>query len=168
MWEQKEQWQQNHGDHGRHLKHDKDFFVDYKDKAEFKKGGHQEGRQEGHQNGQPKTQEQVEQEHRITRLTTRATFVSFLMWTLVFIAASIGYRATFNKTENRWIRCSFKKSILLLVVASGLGLWKLHMDYKLMKQMRNYHKAENEAMNGKWDGKWNKKEFSMLVEEKDT
>jgi len=62
----------------------------------------------------------------------RASFVSFIMWTCVFIAASIGYRAS-KQQSNGWIHCSFKKSLILLVIASGLGVWKLSMNYHLMK-----------------------------------
>lgn len=90
---------------------------------DFKHGQGHEGRQgkEGHY----KLDKNALAERRVGKLVTRATFVSFLMWTFVFIAACIAKRAAMCSDQNKWIRCSFKKSIIMLVLASLLGVWGL-------------------------------------------
>ena len=89
---------------------------------------------------------QVLQERRVERLMTKGAFLSFLMWTFVFLAASVGYMASKQTEPNRFIRCTFKKSIILLVFASFFGIWKLMTMHKMMKEQRRLDRAaENPA-----------------------
>jgi hypothetical protein len=81
---------------------------------------------------------------------TRASFVTFLMWGLVFAAAAVGYRTSKQNQLNQVTRCTFKKSILLLIFATVLGIWKLKMDFRLMKQMKRYHNADAEKEIAPW------------------
>lgn len=95
------------------------------------------------------------QERRVTRLVTRASFVSFLMWLFIFVAAAIGLKAAKQQSDSRWfMRCSFRKSIIFLALASGLGIWKLVLDHKIMKQMERFSKElEQPGSFGKSHGK---------------
>ena len=61
----------------------------------------------------------------MTKLSTRAAFLSFLMWMFVFIAATVAKRATFQQEYKWWIRCTVKKSIFMLWIATVLGVWNL-------------------------------------------
>jgi len=156
----------HHG--GRHLRnHDEEFFVvkknvefegDYAapsytfqdDKHHERRGGdrdHHDGehRKEG---GEYKVDKKVLQERRLTKLMTRASFVSFLMWLFIAIAAIIGLKAARQTENSKWfMRCSFKKSIIFIVLASLLGIWKLILDKKLMKQFHRFEKELEETGN---------------------
>jgi len=46
------------------------------------------------QEGTYKVDKKVLQERRVSRIMTRASFVTFLMWALVFAASAVGYRAS--------------------------------------------------------------------------
>ena len=78
-------------------------------------------------------------ERRVSRLMTRGAFVSFLMWAFVFIAATIGRRASWQKENNWWIRCTLRKSIFMLLIASLLGIWKLKIGSDLMGIFHRFH-----------------------------
>ena len=85
----------------------------------------------------------MEMKHRnVERLHTRAAFVSFLMWLMIFVAGAIGFRASKIQDNNMWIRCTFKKSMIFVILASLLGIWKLTLDAKIMKGMERFHKEK--------------------------
>ena len=100
-------------------------------------------------------------ERRMTKLSTRGAFLSFLMWAFVFIAATIGKRASWQKENNWWIRCTLKKSIFMLWIASCLGVWNLVIKHKLGKEMHKIKDGlENEV--------YYQKSFDLKQFEKDT
>ena len=106
----------------------------------------------------------------VEHLHTRAAFVSFLMWMCVLIAGAIGFRASKTQENSPWIRCTFKKSLIFIVLASLLGIWKLTLDAKLMKGMERFHKEWRNKPKGNMFGKhkkqWNfKKQQAMSKEE---
>lgn len=78
------------------------------------------------------------QERRIDRMVTRASFVGFLFWAFVMLAAGVGYRASKITENTRWIGCTFKKSVILLFIASGLGIWKLHLNFKIHDSVKRF------------------------------
>ena len=147
---------------GQHREHDEEFFA-VKRSAEFDHGSYtfQKQRQEGGdghfghggKRGEYKVDKKVLQERRLSKLMTRAAFVSFLMWLFIAIAAVIGLKAARQQTDNgRWfMRCSFRKSIIFIVLASLLGIWKLVLDKKLMKQFERFGRELEEP------GKFGKK-----------
>lgn len=85
------------------------------------------------------------EERRITRMVTRATFLSFLMWTFVFIGACIGSRVVWFKEHTRWVHCSFKKSVFFIVIASLLGVWKMHAESKIFHELKHMHRQQDMA-----------------------
>lgn len=87
---------------------------------------------------------------------TRGAFVSFLMWLFILIAAITGKRAAWNSQNSKWwMRCSFRKAIIFLVLATLMGIWKMIITSKVMKQMERFQREiEHE---GKEGGKFNKK-----------
>ena len=161
-----------HGGHGgRHLrhggdkKHDEELFVvknNFKDdhkfdesqwfpKMNFKDEKKHDGK--GHHNGQKdfggeyQVDKKVLQERRISKMMTRASFVSFLMWLFIAISAAIGIRASKMTSDSRWyMRCSFRKSIIFLVLATVLGIWKMTLNKKLMKQFERFEKEMEEPV----------------------
>lgn len=175
----------NHRHHGRHLEHDNDFFVvvkqqesrrsktfDSADSEDEDEPHHRNGgkRGEGHRNGNKhgdghrnsekrgdghKMNKKHLAERRIGRLMTRATFLSFLMWTFVLFAACIGHRVSKFQENTRWIRCTFKKALIMLLIASGLGLWKLNVNRHIMKEMHRFHKQmERQENSGMHKNQW--------------
>lgn len=95
--------------HGRHLEHDDDFFVVKRhdeprrsntvdSQSKFEEDAHHQrdgGRKHGSHHGKgDKIDNKTLAERRIGRLMTRATFLSFLMWTFVLFAACIGHRVS--------------------------------------------------------------------------
>jgi len=52
------------------------------------------------------------------------------------LAAVTGYRASKQQEYNGRIRCTFKKSIILLVLASLLGAWGLHLKSRIHRELR--------------------------------
>ena len=78
-------------------------------------------------------------------IMTRASFVTFLMWLFVFCAAITGKRAAYNQQNAKWyMRCSFKKAIVFLFLATIMGVFKLTLNIKMMHQMKRFQK-ENES-----------------------
>ena len=163
--EEEHRGDRRHG--GRHLRrdgghrgehHDEEFFA-VKKSAEFEHGSYTFQKEGGHfehggkKGGEYKVDKKVLQERRLSKLMTRAAFVSFLMWLFIAIAAVIGLKAARQQTDNgRWfMRCSFKKSIVFIVLASLLGTWKLFLDKKLMKQFERFGRELEEQ------GKFGKK-----------
>lgn len=136
---------------------DEDYFPkmtfnnDQKHGKGHHNGGHNQDKDEDYS-----VDKKVLQERRIQKLMTRGAFVSFLMWTFILIAAITGKRAAWNSQNSKWwMRCSFKKAIVFLVLASGMGIWKMINSSKIMKQMERFQREiDNE---GKEDGKFNKK-----------
>lgn len=94
------------------------------------------------------------QERRVTKLMTRAAFVSFIMWLFVFVAAITGKRASWNSQNSKWwMRCSFKKAIIFLVLATLMGIWRLILSAKIMHQMERYQKEVRNNSQGKFNKK---------------
>lgn len=125
-------------DHHRKLKHDEEFYVNKKQDKEmpstlFKpKGHHQNGDHDGKPaDGSYKVDKKMLQERRISKMVTRATFVSFLTWMFVFVAAVTGIRASKIQDNNSYIRCTFKKSVICLIIASLLGVWNLSLKFRI-------------------------------------
>lgn len=80
-------------------------------------------------------------ERRVEKSHTRAAFVTFLMWLCVFVAASIGFRASkTSPQENRWMRCTYFRGCIFLFMAFVFGIVKLVLDYKIMKDVERMHK----------------------------
>ena len=69
---------------------DNDWFpkMKFNDDKRPPRPGH-----DGKQNGEYHVDKKVLQERRVSKLMTRASFVSFLMWLFIAIAAAIGLRA---------------------------------------------------------------------------
>lgn len=130
-----------------HKHNDREWFPSMNFKDEKRHHGGQGGRHGEMNNGDGEyhVDKKILQERRITRLVTRASFVSFLMWFFIFVAAAVGLKAARQQSDSRWfMRCSFKKSIIFLVLASALGIAKLCMDHKIMKQMERFSKELEE------------------------
>ena len=140
---------------GRHLEHDSDFFVVKKNVIDAKpvetkqQPGHTFTRQDKHE-GRPHGSGQGEhyrvdkltlQERRVSRLITRGAFLSFFMWLLVFVAACVGKRASWMRQQNRWIGCTFKKSVCLLIFASIVGVFGLITKRQVMGEMMHFKRA---------------------------
>lgn len=94
---------------------------------------------------------------------TKGAFLSFVMWALIFIAATVGYRASKQNEPNRYMRCTYKKSIIMLMFASLFGIWKLMTNHEMMKQMRRLDKA-HEGKGQKMLNKHGKKNFNWTDE----
>ena len=81
------------------------------------------------------------QSRRVEHDASRASFMTFLMWLCVFVAATIGFRASkVNPEENRWIRCTYWRACIFLVLATIFGIVKLVFDYKMIKGMERLDK----------------------------
>ena len=170
--------------HGRHLEHDDDFFVVRRhdeprrsetvdSQSNFDEDSHHRngGKKHGHQNNGDKIDKKTLAERRIGRLMTRATFLSFLMWTFVLFAACIGHRVSKFQENTRWIRCTFKKSLIMLLIASLFGAWKLSVNSHIMTQMHRYHKQmerhENQdSQKNMWKPK--RKQHDKFIDEMDS
>lgn len=146
---------EHHGHGGRNLKHggnkkdDEEFFVvknnfedDYwNPEMTFNNDKHQEGKGgRGHHNGDRndgegdyKVDKKILQERRISKLVTRASFVGFVMWFFVAIAACKGLQGAKMWSNSKWFMPgTICKSMCLLMIASVLGIWKLCLNHKLM------------------------------------
>ena len=140
-------------------------FPKMKFKGENMGPGHHDDQQEG---GEYHVDKRVLQERRVSKLMTRASFVSFLMWLFIAISAAIGLRAARaqpDTTNSKWfMRCSIRKSIIFLVLASLLGIWKMILSKKIMHQFERFGREEKHKGNfgkkhhgGRQNGeKWHK------------
>jgi|Transcript_26534 hypothetical protein len=121
-----------------HFSHELDFEEEEHD-SDF---DHEEGQRDHHQGRgrRHRINKMMMKERRMEHMHSRAAFVTFLMWLCVFVAGAIGFRASKTQDNNRWIRCTLKKSVFFVILASLLGVWKLRLDFKLMRGMDRMHR----------------------------
>ena len=82
------------------------------------------------------------------------------------LAASDGYRASKIQDNTKWIGCTFKKSVVLLFIASLFGIWKLHLDTKIHHSVKQFRRETmmREHRNG-FGGKYGKGKSQLSMSE---